>query len=458
MRTFAKALAAGFIGSMASLVSAMEMQPIASAPANYPAVSRYWNLRQTPITDVVRKVKGAVVNIQSEKPSHAEEYSILGSSKNNVNGMGTGIIIDPRGYIITNNHVVEDVTSLRIRLSDGTSFTAQVLARDPEHDLALIKVDSKKPLPVIQLGTASDLMVGETVIAIGNAFGYEHTVTVGVVSATKRDVSLNKEISYKSLIQTDASINPGNSGGPLVNIHGELVGVNVAIRAGAQGIGFAIPVDTMVKVSGELMGNKRGNIKHGLGLRNEVRPEASEGIRRTAIVDAIDGDSPGARAGLNKGDEILAVGDLPICTSLDLERALVERNPGEKVVLRFKRDGAEQLKELTLEAGKPVVSVHEQVWRRVGLKVQGVNSDLVSKANPQLHGGLLILDIRPESVAARAGFQKGDILVGLHQWEMISLDNIAFVLNHPELPALQPIKFFIVRSGQVHRGFLPHID
>lgn len=458
MRTIAKAFVAGIVGTMASLSFAMEMQPIASAPGNFPAVNRYWNLRQSPITEVVRKTRGAVVNIQSEKPSSTEEFSILGSAKNNINGMGTGIIIDPRGYIITNNHVVEDVTSLRIRLSDNSTYSAQVLARDPEHDLALIKVDAKKPLPVIRIGTASDLMVGETVVAIGNAFGYEHTVTVGVVSATRRDVSLNKEISYKNLIQTDASINPGNSGGPLVNIHGELVGVNVAIRAGAQGIGFAIPVDTMVKVSGDLMGNKRSLIKHGVGLRNEVRQELNDGIRRAAIVDAIDGDSPGFRAGILKGDEMVAVGDFPVSSSLDLECALLDKAPGEKVVFRFKRDGAEQQKELILDAGKPLVSVPEMVWRRVGLKVQGVGSDLVAKANSQLHGGLLILDIRPESVAARAGFQKGDILVGLHQWEMISIDNISFVLNHPELPTLQPVKFFIVRSGQVHRGFLPHID
>jgi len=240
--------------------------PFAAQPAN-----RYWNLRQTPITDVVRKVRGAVVNIQSEKPASNDEFSMIGSAKSNINGMGTGIIIDSRGYIITNNHVIEDVSILRVRLSDNTLLTAQVIARDPEHDLALLKIDAKKPLPVITLGTASDLMVGETVVAIGNAYGYEHTVTVGVVSATRRDVSLNKEISYKGLIQTDASINPGNSGGPLVNIHGELIGVNVAIRAGAQGIGFAIPVDTMVRVSSELMGSKRGNVKHGVGLSNEVK-------------------------------------------------------------------------------------------------------------------------------------------------------------------------------------------
>jgi serine protease Do len=456
---FASIFASTLVGGLAvkaetlPIATPQSPAPFAAQPAN-----RYWNLRQTPITDVVRKVRGAVVNIQSEKPASSDDFSMVGSAKSNINGMGTGIIIDSRGYIITNNHVVEDVSILRVRLSDNTQLPAQVIARDPEHDLALLKIDAKKTLPVITLGTASDLMVGETVVAIGNAYGYEHTVTVGVVSATRRDVSLNKEISYKGLIQTDASINPGNSGGPLVNIHGELIGVNVAIRAGAQGIGFAIPVDTMVRVSGELMGSKRGNVKHGVGLRNEVKLEQTDGIRRAAMVDAVEGGSPGSRAGINKGDELLAIEDFQVKSSLDVERALVDKSPGDKVVFHFRRDGSEQKVEVTLEPGKPVIAVAEVVWRRIGLKVQPISSDAVAKANNQLHGGLLINEIRPESVAARAGVQKGDIWVGLHQCDLISIVNISFVLNHPDLTTFQPVRFFIVRAGQVHRGFLPHID
>ena len=192
-------------------------------------------------------MRGAVVNIHSERTVQVpvgDELFAHAPLQNRVNGMGTGIIIDPRGYIITNQHVVDDVSVIRVHLTDGSSHTARVLVRDHESDLALLKIDVSRPLPTMPLGTSSDVMVGETVIAIGNAYGYEHTVTVGIVSAIKRDVTLNKEVSYKALIQTDASINPGNSGGPLLNINGELIGVNVAIRAGAQGIGFAIPVDT----------------------------------------------------------------------------------------------------------------------------------------------------------------------------------------------------------------------
>src|SRR5437763_1557296 len=154
-------------------------------------------------------------------------------------------------------------------LLDGTVTAARVVARDAESDLVLLKIDVNRPLPVMPLGTATDLMVGETVVATGNAYGYDHTVSVGVISAVNRDVTLNKEISYKNLIQTDAAINPGNSGGPLLNINGELVGVNVAIRAGAQGIGFAITVDTMMRVAADLIsGARRGGPSLGLVTRD----------------------------------------------------------------------------------------------------------------------------------------------------------------------------------------------
>ncbi|MBV9122176.1 MAG: trypsin-like peptidase domain-containing protein, partial [Planctomycetes bacterium] len=164
--------------------------------------SRAANLRRTPIVAAVEKVRAAVVNIHSERtvlgPANEELFQMT-PSQNRINGMGTGILIDPRGYIVTNEHVVEDVSTIRIRLSNGVTYSGRVLARDTESDLALLKIEAGRPLPVMPLGTASDLMVGETVIAIGNAYGYEHTVTTGIVSAVKRDVTLNKEVSYKAL-------------------------------------------------------------------------------------------------------------------------------------------------------------------------------------------------------------------------------------------------------------------
>ena len=188
---------------------------------------------------------------------------------------------------------------LHVRLADGTSLPARVVARDREADLALLKVDAGYPLPIVPLGTASDLMVGETVIAIGNAYGYEHTVSVGVVSAVGRDVALNKDVSYKALIQTDASINPGNSGGPLLNINGDLIGVNVAIRAGAQGIGFAIPVDAVIKSAAGMMDSHVDGAGLGLVVKDDVHTGRDDGgFTRNVVVDRVDAGGAAAQGRL----------------------------------------------------------------------------------------------------------------------------------------------------------------
>src|SRR5262249_26959304 len=295
------ALLSASLGFLSSLHAAEPAPKSETKSATPPKASRNWKPRRTPVVDAVERVRAAVVNIHSERTVQGpipEELFSTAPSQNRVNGMGTGIIIDPRGYIITNHHVVEDVSLLRVRLSDGTTSSARVVARDGEADLALLKIDVSRPLPTMPLGAAGDLMVGETVIAIGNAYGYEHTVTVGVVSALKRDVTLNKDISYKALIQTDASINPGNSGGPLVNMHGELVGVNVAIRAGAQGIGFAIPVDSMLRVAADMLSiRKRNSTWHGIVGRDRVEfADEEEGatFHRSLVVERIEANSPAA--------------------------------------------------------------------------------------------------------------------------------------------------------------------
>jgi serine protease Do len=443
--------------------------PLPSTEAPTKASPRTWNLRQTPVVEVVRHVRDAVVNIHSERTVRAASVDELFSntaSQSRVNGMGTGILIDPRGYIVTNQHVVEDVALIRIRLADGTTANARVLARDHECDLALLKIDVEHPLPTLPLGTTRDLMVGETVIAIGNAYGYEHTVTVGVVSATSRDVSLNKDVSYKSLIQTDASINPGNSGGPLLNIHGELIGVNVAIRAGAQGIGFAIPVDTMIRVAVRMLASRapQGSTKArlGLGVKDEVHGPTSTTPGETAslrsvVVDYLEQGSPAARAGLERGDVLLAIGDTPIASSLDLERALFERPDSEHLPLRFRRAGLEKSAEVALEAGRgagieQANASADVAWSKLGLRVKPVGAEAVNRSYPQFRGGLAVTDVRPDSPADRAGVQRGDILVGLHKFEMLTSDHIQYVLNHPDVPPSQPVKFYLLRSGQLQGG------
>jgi len=169
------------------------------------------------------------VNIHGQKLVAANDDT--SGEQRRVNGMGTGVVIDPRGYVVTNYHVVEGVRRIEVTLASGKTVSATLVSHDPRTDLAVIKVAADGPLPVIAIGTSSDLMIGETVLALGNAFGYEHTVTRGIISALHRDVEVSRTQRYDDLIQTDASINPGNSGGPLLNINGEMIGINVAVRA-----------------------------------------------------------------------------------------------------------------------------------------------------------------------------------------------------------------------------------
>jgi serine protease Do len=437
---------------------AQEAGPLMEAVSKVPGLKL--KNRRGPIVDLVERVKGAVVNIHSERtvqaPLPPNETVALQSR---INGMGTGILIDPRGYIVTNYHVVEDVNVIRVRLCDGTSQTALVLARSREADLALLKIDVARPLPIMPLGTAQDLMVGETVVAIGNPYGYEHTVSVGVVSAIKRDVSLNKELSYRSLIQTDASINPGNSGGPLLNINGELIGVNVAIRAGAQGIGFAIPVDQMVRVVADMLrARRRQGAYDGLVCRDRLEPTA-DGPVRSVVIERVDSGSPATSAGLRRGDVLVRVGEVHIACSYDVERALLDRQAGEHVAVVVRRAASEQRADLVLQpASRARPGSVDLVWRKLGLRVATVDSELVSRVNRQLHGGLEVVAVEAESAAARAGIRRGDILVGLHQWETLTVDNVAYVLTHPDLATFNPLSFHVVRGGQIRRGWLQQVD
>jgi serine protease Do len=426
-----------------------------------PAAQAKLDARKNLVVLAVERVRGAVVNIHSERtvngPPSAEVFA-NGASLNRVNGMGTGIIIDPRGYIVTNQHVVEDVSTIRVRLTDGTTLGATLVGRSAGNDLAILKIDARRPLPTMPLGTASDLMVGETVMAIGNAYGYEHTVSQGIVSAVKRDVTLNKEITYRSLIQTDAAINPGNSGGPLVNIHGELVGVNVAIRAGAQNIGFAIPVDNMIRIVSDLLRARRTQkASDGIVCHDQLL-QTEEGVQRTVFVDRVENNSPAATAGVKAGDVLVKVADLGIVCGYDVDRALLDRSAGEKVTVVVRRQGKDVPLQLALRGEQAKPGAADLIWRKLGVRVAAVSPEMVRRVNPQLNGGVEVATVSPEGAAARAGIRAGDILVGLHQWETLSLDNVVFVLSHSDLASFNPLSFYIVRGAEVRHGFMQQVE
>jgi serine protease Do len=369
--------------------------------------------------------------------------------------MGTGVILDGRGYILTNQHVVVKVQGILVHLHDGSSLAGRVVQQDEAIDLAILKVDAGKPLPTIALGASADLMVGEEVITIGNAYGYENTVSVGIISALNRNVTLSDEQVYRNLIQTDACINPGNSGGPLVNIDGELIGINVAVRAGAQGIGFALPIDDVKKVAVEMMSTRRlASTWHGM-VAGESFTEGS----RAVVVSDVPPGSPAEAAGVRQGDRLIKVGDLEVTTPLDIERALLDVRPGQQAEVIVRRAGKDQA--LALEPRplpRATADAGDQVWRLLGLKTSQVRKEYVAHISPNLKGGLYIQAIAPNSPAALARFQVGDILVGMqvgnHTLETIRADNILYMIKQPEVSRAQALPFYIVRSNAILEGKL----
>jgi serine protease Do len=409
--------------------------------------------RFTPIVKAAQRTKPSVVSIRGEKTvMPAAQETGTADPPRRVNGMGTGIVIDSRGYILTNYHVVDGVREIQVTTSDGKKYVASVVARDAETDLAVIKINAKEKLQVISMGTSSDLMPGEPVVAVGNAFGYEDTVTDGIVSALHRAVQINDAQFYDDLIQTSAPINPGNSGGPLVNIDGDMIGVNVAVRAGAQGIGFAIPVDKAMNVAATLLASAGGKSWHGLVAAPDA-PASPSGMKLAAI----ERKSPAAEAGLKQGDVVTAVGEAEIHRALDFQRVMLDRKVGEKVELTVQRDGKPMSVTVVLaDTPDASQSADSGAWEVLGLDLRTMPAgEFKQKFHTRYRGGLLVVNVRENSPAADQGIRAGDVLVGMHIWETISQDNVSYILHRPDFNSINPVKFFILRGSETLYGFMP---
>ena len=420
--------------------------------------------RYNPLVRAILRTRPAVVNIHSEKtapPSPADPaFGTPGHRGRKINGMGTGIIIDERGYIITNHHVVNGVDSLRITLDNGSHYDAAVVSEDPVRDLALLKIQPSAPLTVMPIGTSSDLMLGESVFAVGNAFGYENTITVGIVSSLHRDVEVNETQSYKNLIQTDAAINPGNSGGPLINVNGEIIGINVAIRAGAQKIGFAIPIDDARKVIADLMKIEYfDGTYHGM-----VGRDVKNATERKLVVDVTRPGSPADSAGLRPLDVIVRAGEVDVNDQADFERALLGHHVGDEIRVLLKRDGRPENVSLKLAAvpgeilagGTGNIVVHaegdtesQRIWDSIGIRVSRIARTSPFLVNSKYEGGLQVVSVRPDSPAARSGIQQKDVLVGLGPYTTVRVEDVSYVLAHQ---SAEFVRFHVVRSNDTLYG------
>ncbi len=445
--------------------------------------------RETPLVRAVNMSRKSVVNIHTERMSAEEKESKFFSSKSRkVTGMGTGLVIDERGYIVTNYHVIQDVDVITVTLEGGSSFEGRPVSYDRKHDLAIIRITATEPLTVMNMGTSSDLMLAETVYAVGNAFGYEHTVTAGIVSQLHRDVEVDETQSYENLIQTDASINPGNSGGPLINLNGEVIGINVAIRSGAQRIGFAIPIDDARRTIARLMSVERLNgIPHGLGTK-----DIKSADEKKLVVEQVATESAADLCGIRIGDVIRSVRGITVLDGTDLERSLLDLPRGKVVDVIVVRDGRDQTLQLTVGVGKPsgipvaaisqhadvnvvadsktteaprvtmnVVSAAEEgvmnrAWDLLGLRLENLNevdrAEIAGKAYPgarkpvRYNGGLRVVSVRSGSVASRF-VNEGDILLGLDGFETLGPTNISYILRDARISNSAPMKCQILRKG-----------
>jgi serine protease Do len=288
------------------------------------------------------RVNATVKAVRKVKPSVVAIKAPGATSKNRI--VGTGVIIDERGYVITNRHVIAGVDPIVVCLADDTELAAKIVVADSGTDLAVLKIDAGRKLPALELARADDIEVGEDVIAVGHPLGYSYTVSKGIVSALGRKIELPNGAILTGLIQTTAPINPGNSGGPLISIDGQFIGVNTALRDGAQNIAFAINTDAVKRVlRDKLSAIKVAGVSHGL----EVHDKAALGAGDQRLVVA--GSTPASSAaGLKHGDEIRCVANLTVKNSFDLERALWDAKPGQKVTVHVRRGEQEVTVTLTL--------------------------------------------------------------------------------------------------------------
>jgi serine protease Do len=368
--------------------------------------------RETQVVRVVRKVAPAVVYISCQQrvqsPFSAPGWDLFGDmfpgfqSDEEETSLGSGVLVDPAGFVLTNEHVIQGGTKILVTLNTGKQYPAKAVGTAPEADLALLKIEGDRPFPAVELGRSDDLMIGETVIAVGNPFGLSNTVTVGVLSATGRTVSAGKR-RYADFLQTDAAINPGNSGGPLCNILGQVIGINTAIIRQAQGIGFAIPVDRARRVMEQL--RAYGQVRPAwLGFLPLDLNEATKrrlGLAGGVYVARVYAFAhPGASA-LEEGDIISSVNGKNLDGVADLNSRLALLPPGERVELSGLRDKKPFTARIPL-ALLPESLTEAMAWELLGLKVQGGGRQ-----------GLLVRDVRSGSPAARTGIRPGDALLAV---------------------------------------------
>lgn len=411
-----------------------------------------------PIVSIVKKSSLAVVNIDTEsmvkqriitnpfggdpffEEFFGEDFFGGDGMKERVvpqRGKGSGFIVTKNGYILTNNHVVENADKIKVTLLDGRSFDAKKIGQDPTFDLAVIQIKAPD-LPVLTLGDSDATDVGEWVVAIGNPLGFENSVTVGVISAKNRTLQA-PGINFQGFLQTDAAINPGNSGGPLIDLSGRVVGINSAIVPYAQGIGFAVPINMAKQIMDDLI--QHGEVRRGwLGVTVQPLTAALVDaykipVKEGSIISDVERNSPANKYGLQRGDVIVSIAGKAVKNSSDVVFFVRNKLAGDKVDFEIYRDGKKKKIEVVLgeinkgenrktsskTSSEP--QTEARASKQMGITVAVIESELQKKFKLDSNEGLVVLDVDRNSLGARLGLQPGDVILEVNKAKMKTLND-----------------------------------
>jgi serine protease Do len=456
-------------GAIAGLTTAQAANPPPIAVPEAPKLPGFANL--------VTAVKPAVVNISTTQVLHNTELNLpengpmgdmlqqfLGpnwrqqfrqQSQRPSHALGSGFIIDPSGYVVTNNHVIDDASDIQVTLADGSTASARVVGRDTKTDIALLKIPAPHPLPYLAFGDSKKAHVGDWVIAVGNPFGLGGSVSAGIISGSNREINAGP---YDDFLQIDAPINPGNSGGPLFDESGQVIGIDTAIYSttgGSVGIGFAIPSDVARNVVDQL--REKGRVARGwLGLQmQEITPELARAEslpkEKGVLVDIVTKDSPAARADIHQGDVIVAFNGAAITNPRELAFAVADTPAGHTVPVRIIRDGQQRTLDVTVgteRAQQQTASAGaEEHGGRLGLELAPLTPDRRDSLGLGSQQGVLVANVTPGSPADQSGLQAGDVILRVGGTEVRSPNEASSRIHAAEKSSRPALPLLVIRNG-----------
>ena len=423
--------------------------------------------RRTPIVEVYEKTRDTVVNISGVRQVSTsawggyewpDMFDLWGPRfKREVSVLGSGVVVHESGYLITNAHVIKEAQNIKAIFNNGDEFQCTVIRADESKDLALLKMQANKKVPFVHLGSSDDLMIGETVVAIGNPFGYSNTLTTGVISAIGRDIAVQEGSWLRGLIQTDAPINPGNSGGPLFNINGDLIGINTAIRAGADNIGFSIPVDTLAdNLAQMLMPEKLRRVRLGLVVGRIKTTGQHTGL----VIDSVIEPSPAHDKGLASGDIILKMDGHKLANIIDFYIRMISKEVGEPITIEYIRPGAFSSRSRKVQMSmlvRPLPNGLDLCRKFFQMNVSELNTAVALKFGYEsAYPILIVTSVHDKGMADTVGLIPGDLILTINNVYVRNRRELSIVMENiseGDLVEMTIMRFERSYFGQVRRQY-----